>query len=204
LQEQRKYQNLNRDYSAAIRRLHDLGVMVNASFVFGMDEDDESVFDRTVEWAISQGIETATFHILTPYPDTALYKRMESQGRLLHSNWDLYDTRHVVYRPAKLTPDALESGYWRAYRDFYRWGAIVRGAGAHTRWGERLRHVAYAGGWKKCEPMWDLIIRARRASSMLPVLETVLAAFGSRRPERSNATEPETLPEQSEPSPDAA
>jgi hypothetical protein len=129
---------------------------------------------------------------------------MESQGRLLHSNWDLYDTRHVVYRPAKLTPDALESGYWRAYRDFYRWGAIVRGAGAHTRWGERLRHVAYAGGWKKCEPMWDLIIRARRASSMLPVLETVLAAFGSRRPERSSATEPETLPEQSEPSPDAA
>ncbi|HEY1389369.1 MAG TPA: radical SAM protein [Ktedonobacterales bacterium] len=207
LREQRKYQNLNRDYSAAIRRLHDLGVMVNASFVFGMDEDDESVFDRTVEWAISQGIETATFHILTPYPDTALYKRMEAQGRLLHSNWDLYDTRHVVYRPAKLTPEALESGYWRAYQDFYRWGAIVRGATAHERWGERLRHVAYAGGWKKCEPMWDLIIRAKRASSMLPVLETVLAAFGSRRPlrdERDGVTQLETPREQSEPSPDVA
>src|SRR5437588_6617493 len=72
LQEQHKYQNLNRDYSTAIRRLHDLGVMVNGSFVFGMDEDDETEFDRTVEWAISQGIETATFHILTPYPTTAL------------------------------------------------------------------------------------------------------------------------------------
>ena len=63
-----------------MRRLHDLGVMVNGSFVFGMDGDDASVFDRTVEWAIEQGIETATFHILTPYPGTALYQRMAGAG----------------------------------------------------------------------------------------------------------------------------
>ncbi len=182
LQEQHKYQNLNRDYSTAIRRLHDLGVMVNGSFVFGMDEDDETVFDRTVEWAISQGIETATFHILTPYPTTALYERMAQQGRLLHSNWDLYDTRHVVYRPTKLTPEALETGYWHAYRNFYRWSSIFRGARTKDRWDEQLRHVAYAGGWKKFEPMWDLIIKAKRASSMLPILETVLAAFGHYYP----------------------
>jgi radical SAM superfamily enzyme YgiQ (UPF0313 family) len=156
--------------------------MVNGSFVFGMDEDDESVFDRTVDWAISQGIETATFHILTPYPTTALYERIAQQGRLLHGNWDLYDTRHVVYRPAKLTPEALEAGYWRAYRDFYRWGSIFRGAWTQEGWSERLRHVAYAGGWKKFEPAWDFIIRAKRASSMLPVLETVLAAFGHYYP----------------------
>src|SRR6266536_1059253 len=96
LREQRKYQNLDRDYSAAIRRLHGLGVMVNGSFVFGMDDDDATAFDRTVDWAISQGIETATFHILTPYPSTALYGRIAEQGRLLHSRWDLYDTRHTV------------------------------------------------------------------------------------------------------------
>jgi radical SAM superfamily enzyme YgiQ (UPF0313 family) len=178
LQEQHKYQNLNRDYSTAIRRLHDLGVMVNGSFVFGMDDDDETVFNRTVEWAISQGIETATFHILTPYPTTALYERMAQQGRLLHSNWDLYDTRHVVYRPAKLTPETLETGYWHAYREFYRWSSIFRGAWTQEKWAERLRHVAYAGGWKKFEPLWDFIIKAKRASSMLPVLESVLAAFG--------------------------
>jgi radical SAM superfamily enzyme YgiQ (UPF0313 family) len=178
LQEQHKYQNLNRDYSTAIRRLHDLGVMANGSFVFGMDDDDETVFNRTVEWAITQGIETATFHILTPYPTTALYERMAQQGRLLHSNWDLYDTRHVVYRPAKLTPEALEIGYWHAYRDFYRWSSIFRGAWTQKSWDERLRHVAYAGGWKKFESVWDFIIRVKRASSMLPVLETVLAAFG--------------------------
>jgi radical SAM superfamily enzyme YgiQ (UPF0313 family) len=152
--------------------------MVNGSFVFGMDDDDETVFDRTVEWAIKQGIETATFHILTPYPTTALYERMAQQGRLLHSNWDLYDTRHVVYRPAKLAPEALETGYWRAYRDFYRWGSIFQGAWAKESWSDRLRHVAYAAGWKKFEPAWDMIIKAKRASSMLPVLETILTAFG--------------------------
>lgn len=185
LQEQHKYQNLNRDYNMAIRRLHNLGVMVNGSFVFGMDDDDETVFDRTVEWAIKQGIETATFHILTPYPTTALYERMAQQDRLLHSKWDLYDTRHVVYRPAKLAPEVLEVGYWRAYQDFYRWGSIVRGSCTQQRWNERLRHIAYAGGWKKFEPMWDFIIRAKRASSMLPVLETVLGAFGHFKPQIS-------------------
>jgi radical SAM superfamily enzyme YgiQ (UPF0313 family) len=184
LREQHKYQNLNRDYHAAIQRLHDLGVMVNGSFVFGMDDDDESVFDRTVEWAIQQGIETATFHILTPYPTTALYERMAHQGRLLHSNWDLYDTRHVVYRPAKLTSEALEAGYWRAYRNFYRWGSIFQGAWTQESWNDRLRHAAYAAGWKKFEPAWDMIIKAKRASRMLPILETILTAFGSHAPQR--------------------
>ena len=106
LAEQRKYQNMRRDYAAAIRRLHDLGVMINGSFVFGMDGDDGSVFERTVEWAIEQGIETATFHILTPYPGTALYRRISDQGRLTVHDWDLYDTRHAVFRPARMSADA--------------------------------------------------------------------------------------------------
>src|SRR5579859_2216904 len=107
LSEQAKYQNIGRDYDAAVRRLHQLGVMVNGSFVFGMDHDGPDVFERTVDWAIGQGIETATFHILTPYPDTALYQRMAAQDRLVHRNWDLYDTRHVVFRPACLEPAEL-------------------------------------------------------------------------------------------------
>ena len=137
--------------------------MINGSFVFGMDGDDASVFERTVEWAIEQGIETATFHILTPYPGTALYRRMR-QGRITVHDWDLYDTRHAVFRPARMTADELERGYWRAYRDFYRWGSIVRGAAGARRCSlAGLRHVAYAAGWKKFEPLWDLVIRAKRA-----------------------------------------
>src|SRR5450830_1544190 len=88
-----KRQNLGRDYAEAIRRLHDNGVMVNASFVFGMDDDGPDVFERTVDWAVRQGVETTTFHILTPYPGTVLYQRMKAAGRLVTSDWDRYDTR---------------------------------------------------------------------------------------------------------------
>ena len=177
---QRKYQNLNRDYGAAIRRLHDLGVMINGSFVFGMDDDDPTVFDRTVEWAIQQGIETATFHILTPYPGTALYERMAAQKRLLHSNWDLYDTRHTVFQPTQMTPTQLEAGYWRAYQEFYRWSAIWRGASAKSTLTAQVRHFAYAAGWKKFEPLWDWLIRAKRVTQALPLLETVLGGMNKK------------------------
>jgi radical SAM superfamily enzyme YgiQ (UPF0313 family) len=181
LVEQHKYQNLRRDYAQATDRLHDLGVMINGSFVFGMDGDDESVFERTVDWAIERGIETATFHVLTPYPGTPLHSRMVAQGRIATENWDLYDTRHAVFRPALMSGDALERGYQRAYRHFYRWRSIVRGAAAHDSVLAGLRHAAYAAGWKKFEPMWDLVIRAKRAGMMLPVLETILSEFGRRR-----------------------
>jgi radical SAM superfamily enzyme YgiQ (UPF0313 family) len=183
LAEQRKYQNLHRDYAAAIRRLHDLGVMINGSFVFGMDGDDPSVFERTVDWAIEQGIETATFHIMTPYPGTALYRRLKEQGRLTVHDWDLYDTRHVVFRPARMSAEQLESGYRWAYREFYRWRSISRGALAHGQLVDGVRHFAYAAGWKKFEPLWDVLIRAKRAGTALPVLEAVLSAFGTRAPD---------------------
>jgi radical SAM superfamily enzyme YgiQ (UPF0313 family) len=177
LRAQRKPHNLSRD-GAAIRRLHDLGVMVNGSFVFGMDDDDAMVFDRTVDWAVGQGIETATFHMLTPYPGTALHARMQRDGRMLHENWDLYDTRHVVYRPARLSAPALEAGYWRAYEQFYRWCSIVRSAATKSSLIGKARPVAYAGGWKKLEPLWDFVIRAKRVSGLRPVLESVLTGFG--------------------------
>ena len=182
LQEQRKYQNIGRDYSAAINRLHDLGVMVNGSFVFGMDHDGPDVFERTVEWAVEQGVETATYHILTPYPDTALYRWMDAEDRLLHHDWDLFDTRHVVFKPQLLSAHELEAGYWRAYRDFYKWGSIWRGAASKQGLRPRLRHMAYAGGWKKFEPLWDLLIRSKQVLHALPVLETILSGFGAVRP----------------------
>ncbi len=185
LAEQRKWQNIDRDYGEVIARLRDHGVMVNGSFVFGMDQDEPSVFDRTVDWAVGQGIETATFHIMTPYPGTRLFERMAAADRLLHRDWDRYDTRSVVFRPARMTARQLEDGYRRAYRDFYRWGSILRGAATKPTLRGRARHAAYAGGWKKFEPAWDVIIRARRAGRALPVLESVLGGFGSQPAERA-------------------
>jgi radical SAM superfamily enzyme YgiQ (UPF0313 family) len=152
-----------------------------------MDHDGPDVFDRTVAWAIEQGIETATFHILTPYPDTALYQRMDAENRILHRDWDLYDTRHVVFRPAQLQPQELEAGYWRAYREFYRWGAIWRGAATKPVARDRLRHIAYAGGWKKFEPFWDLAIRGGQVLHALPFLELILEGFGRHAPSSPRA-----------------
>jgi radical SAM superfamily enzyme YgiQ (UPF0313 family) len=173
-----KGHNLHRDYDRAIRKLHDLGVMINGSFVFGMDEDDGDVFDRTVNWAVEQGIETATFHILTPYPGTALHARMSAAGRITTSNWDLYDTRHAVFRPARMTAEELEAGYRQAYRDFYSWPSILEAARTKPSVVETARHLAYTAGWKKFEPFWDLVIRAKRVTSFVPLLETVLSGFG--------------------------
>jgi radical SAM superfamily enzyme YgiQ (UPF0313 family) len=180
LRDANKRQNLGRDYQRVIRRLDDLGIMINGSFVFGLDGDDGDVFARTVDWAVQSGITTATFHILTPYPGTAAYTRMASEKRLMTSNWDLYDTRHVVYQPLGLSADELKSGYDWAYREFYRWGNIVKAASAHRNVSHRFRHAAYSAGWKKFEPAWDLVIRIKQLSQMRPLLETILSP-GPRR-----------------------
>lgn len=175
-----KKQNLARDYAAVARRLSDLGIMINGSFVFGMDEDREDVFDRTVDWAVRHGVTTATFHIQTPYPGTRLHQSLAAQGRITSSDWDLYDTRHVVYRPARLSPAALKAGYDRAYRQFYDWGNIARGAWTHGSAKHRAKHFFYAAGWKKFEPLWDLVIKARRLDLMTPLLEAVLTRVSRR------------------------
>ena len=177
-----KRQNLGRDYRAVTRRLNDLGIMINGSFVFGMDDDDRDVFARTVEWAIEAGITTATFHIQTPYPGTRLYARMDEEGRITTRNWDRYDTRHVVYRPARLSPEALEAGYHWAYREFYRWSSIARASLAHDAVKHQLKHFTYATGWKKFEAAWNMLIRLRQLRRMTPVLEAVLSKVTSAGP----------------------
>jgi radical SAM superfamily enzyme YgiQ (UPF0313 family) len=197
-----KRQNLGRDYKAVTDRLHGLGIMINGSFVFGMDDDDEDVFRRTVDWAIEHGITTATFHVQTPYPGTRLFARMQEQGRILTRNWDLYDTRHVVFRPARLHPETLESGYNRAYEDFYRWSSIARASLAHGTRKHQAKHFFYAAGWKKFEPLWNFLIRARQLDCMTPVLEAVLSkishsgdAISTERPSFAPLSEPpRTIP----------
>jgi len=190
LRQQHKLQNVGRNYDQVVHRLHDRGVMVNASFVFGMDGDRPSVFDRTVEWAISRGIETATFHILTPYPGSRLYDRMQQANRIRTRDWRLYDTRHCVYEPTGMTTSQLESGYRRAYETFYRWSSILRAARLKPDIRSILRHLAYTGGWKKFELGWGLIIKTGLVGSMRPLLEEILAGFGRQANRRDLGARP--------------
>jgi radical SAM superfamily enzyme YgiQ (UPF0313 family) len=170
-----KRQNLGRDYKEVVRRLDSLGIMINGSFVFGLDGDDASVFRRTVDWAVESGITTATFHILTPYPGTALYTDMLRQKRMMTTNWDLYDTRHVVYEPKGLSREELKRGYDWSYETFYRWNSIFNAASAHESFKHQLKHFFYSAGWKKFERAWDLMIRVKQLSQVRPILEAVLS-----------------------------
>jgi len=174
-----KRQNLGRSYREVVRRLDSLGIMINGSFVFGLDGDDGDVFRRTVDWAVDVGITTATFHILTPYPGTQLFTQMDEQNRIVTRNWDLYDTRNVVYRPAGLLPKELKRGYDWAYEAFYRWDSIFQAASAHKSVKHQMKHFFYSAGWKKFERAWDTVIRIKQLSQIRPLLEAILAPVAS-------------------------
>ena len=99
---------------------------------------------------------------------------MEKEGRITSYDWSRYDTRHAVYRPARLSPEELEAGYKKAYRDFYSWKNIFASCANDERLSQKLSHLAYTGGWKKLEPFWNLLIKAGLLNKMLPVLEFLL------------------------------
>lgn len=181
LKQSNKKQNLKKDYEAAVQRLHSLGIMINGSFVFGLDDDDKDVFKRTVDWGVNNALTTSTYHILTPYPGTRLYLDMEKQNRILNKNWDLYDTRHVVFQTTKISATELKQGYDWAYNSFYSWPNIVKASLKHEALKHQLKHFCYTGGWKKFEPLWNFLIKTQSLNQMLPVLEAILSKVNKRK-----------------------
>ena len=147
------------DYARRIRILHDHGIQVYGSFVLGFDHDRPECFEQLASWIEESRIECATFHILTPYPGTPLFRQMEAEGRLLHRDWDLYDTAHAVFRPKHMTPDELEAGYSWLYDRLYSHASIWK------RRPEELRAVLpYLGMsylYKRSNALWPLLIRHR-------------------------------------------
>jgi radical SAM superfamily enzyme YgiQ (UPF0313 family) len=145
------------DYARRVALLHEHGIQVNGSFVFGFDHDTPDVFDRTVEWIEENRLDCATLHILTPYPGTPLFERMEAEGRLLHRDWDRYDTAHCVFRPRGMTPEELEAGYGRAYRRLFGWGSIWRRRPAEG--AAVIPYLAMTLLYKKSNWLWPWLIR---------------------------------------------
>lgn len=147
------------DYARRVALLHDHGIQVNASFVFGFDHDGPEVFARTVEWVEANGLECATFHILTPYPGTPLFARLESEGWILHRDWNLYDTAHVVFRPKGMTIAELAEGYAESYRRLFSHRSIWRRRPADPR--AVPAYLAGAYLYKRANRLWYFIIRYR-------------------------------------------
>jgi len=115
------------EYAQAIRRIHSHGIAVQAGIVFGFDHDDEAIFEKTLEFLEACGVQNATFNILTPFPGTRLYKRLDAEGRILTRDWSKYNGRtDVVFQPRHMSPDALLAGYRYANARFYSWRSIIR------------------------------------------------------------------------------
>ena len=121
-----KVQNSTREYEQAIEAIHRRGIMINGSFVFGLDGDTPETFDATVDWIVKNRIETVTSHILTPYPGTALYARMRDAGRITSNDLSLYNTAHVVFKPQGMTAEELYKGYLHVYDSVYSLKNIFR------------------------------------------------------------------------------
>jgi radical SAM superfamily enzyme YgiQ (UPF0313 family) len=121
-------------YLDVVRKIHDHGIGIDGSFVFGFDTDDEGVFDRTIEFVLKAKLEIAYFSILTPYPGTRLHRRLVQENRLLTQDWSLYDANHVVFRPSTFTPDQLLSGYVAALRELYSIPSIMKRLWGTTSW----------------------------------------------------------------------
>jgi radical SAM superfamily enzyme YgiQ (UPF0313 family) len=115
-------------YGDVVKKLHDHGIGIQGCFVFGFDTDDESVFERTVEFVDRAKIDLPRYAVMTPFPSTGLFRRLESEGRLLHKNWALYDVEHVVHQPRHMSPERLQEGLEWAWRQSYALGSIGRRA----------------------------------------------------------------------------
>ena len=135
---------------------------MNGSFVLGFDHDGPDVFERTVEWIETNRIECATFHILTPYPETPLFRDLEAQRRIVHRNWRLYDTAHVVFEPAGMSAEALLSGYRWCYRRLFSHRSIWRRRPKD--WRAIVPYLAMSYLYKRSNAIWHILIRWRLTS----------------------------------------
>lgn len=121
-----KTQNSIAKYEKLCAEIHKRGIMINASFVFGLDGDTPDTFRHTVDWIVKNKIETVTSHILTPYPGTRQHTELRNQSRITSDDQRLYTTSHVVYKPKNMTPDQLYEGYLKVYDEIYSLKNILR------------------------------------------------------------------------------
>ena len=107
------------EYERVCNELHDRGISINGTFMFGMDTDDLDSFKRTVDFVNKVKIDLPRYAVYTPFPGTPVFDRLEDEGRILTKNWTLYDGQHVVFKPKSMTPDELREGELWAWEQTY-------------------------------------------------------------------------------------
>jgi len=102
-----------------IKKLHDYGIKIQGSFIYGSDFDDKNVFSDTVDFCHDANVDFPQFVPLTPYVGTDIREDFERDNRIITNNWDYYDGEHVVIYPKNMTPYELQEGVVNSYEDFY-------------------------------------------------------------------------------------
>jgi radical SAM superfamily enzyme YgiQ (UPF0313 family) len=125
LQESGKSQNIVQQFKDAIDKIHQHGIMIVGQFMFGFDNDDESIFERTVEFAIQSKIDFADFNVLCPYPGTRLYNKLREEGRITETDWSKYRGHNVVFQPKQMSAETLENGCIWAWKQFHSYQSIL-------------------------------------------------------------------------------
>ena len=120
-----KSMNRAAEYREAITMLHDHGIGIQGSFIFGTDHDDQTVFPNVLRFIERTRLEAALFSILTPYPGTRVYETMVRENRIIDTNWSHYDMNHVVFKPKNMTPHELQEGFSWAYQHLYSLRSIM-------------------------------------------------------------------------------
>ena len=147
------------DYARRIKIFHENGIQVNGSFVVGFDDDRKDCFTTLAQWIEENRMECATFHILTPYPGTPLFRKMEEEGRLLHKNWNLYDTAHVVFQPKHMSVEELGKGRNWLYQRLFSHASIWRRRPSDIR--AVAPYLAMSYLYKRSNRFWHLLIRLK-------------------------------------------
>jgi radical SAM superfamily enzyme YgiQ (UPF0313 family) len=193
LREARKRTPRTEDYARRVAIFHDHGIQVNGSFVLGFDHDRKDVFVRTAQWIEENRLECATFHILTPYPGTPLFRKLEAEERLLHRDWSLYDTAHVVFRPKQMTEAELAQGYAWLYRRLFSHASIWRRRPRDFR--AVMPYLAMSYLYKRSNRFWHFLIRRRLVSAVWrPLVELSRRRHLKFRPELAARREGEGTP----------
>jgi len=118
--------NKTDNYETLVKRLHDSGILINGCFAFGGDNDEKDVFKRTVEEVQRLRIDLPRYSILTPFPNTELYRSLNEQGRIFEHELAMYDVEHVVFQPKNMTADELYEGTEWAWRETYKTGNMLK------------------------------------------------------------------------------
>ena len=152
-----KCQNHGIDYCQLLKEIHDRGIMVNASMVFGFDHDYPTVFKNTLNWLVENRVETMTGHILTPYPGTRLYNRLLEEGRIIDFDYSHYNTAHVVFQPLHMTRQELYEGYLWIYKEVYSYSNIIKRLPEKSQ--ERIPYLLFNLGYRKHGKIMSLVSR---------------------------------------------